>query len=97
MDTIGPRLLKLAAPYISESLTFICNQSIVKSVFPKKRKEGKVTPLHKNGAKDDTNNYRPISVLPVVSKLLEKHVHDFSDGLFFFKQSITFNSVRFPA
>ena len=76
VDTIGPRLLKLAAPYISESLTFICNQSIVKSVFPKKWKEGKVTPLHKNGAKDDTNNYRPISVLPVVSKLLEKHVHD---------------------
>ena len=76
VDTIGPRLLKLAAPYISESLTFICNQSIVKSVFPKKWKEGKVTPLHKKGAKDDTNNYRPISVLPVVSKLLEKHVHD---------------------
>ena len=75
MDTIGPRLLKLAAPYMSESLTFICNQSIVKSVFPKKWKEGKVTPLHKNGAKDD-KNYRPISVLPVVSKLLEKHVHD---------------------
>ena len=76
VDTIGPRLLKLAAPYISESLTFICNQSIVKSVFPKKWKEGKVTPLHKNGAKDDTNNYKPILVLPVVSKLLEKHVHD---------------------
>ena len=76
VDTIGPRLLKLAAPYISESLTFICIQSIVKSVFPKKWKEGKVTPLHKNGAKDYTNNYSPISVLPLVSKLLEKHVHD---------------------
>ena len=75
-DTIGPRLLKLAAPYISESLTFICNQSIVNSIFPEKWKEGKVTPLYKNGPRDDTNNYRPISVLPVVSKLLEKHVHD---------------------
>ena len=75
-DTIGPRLLKLAAPYISESLTFICNQSIVNSTFPEKWKEGKVTPLHKNGSREDTNNYRPISVLPVVSKLLEKHVHD---------------------
>ena len=75
-DTIGPRLLKLAAPYISESLTFICNQSIANSTFPEKWKEAKVTPLHKNGPRDDTNNYRPISVLPVVSKLLEKHVHD---------------------
>ena len=46
------------------------------STFPEKWKEGKVTPLHKNGPKDDTNNYRPISVLPVLSKLLEKHVHD---------------------
>ena len=71
-DNIGPRLLKLAAPYISESLTFICNQSIMNSTFPEKWKEGKVTPLHKNGPKDDTNNYRPISVLPVLSKLLEK-------------------------
>ena len=35
-----------------------------------------MTPLYKNGPRDDTNNYRPISVLPVVSKLLEKHVHD---------------------
>ena len=75
-DTTGPRLLKLAAPYISESLTFICNQSIANSIFPEKWKEAKVIPLHKNGRRDDTNNYRPISVLPVVSKLLEKHVHD---------------------
>ena len=35
-----------------------------------------MTPLHKNGPKEDTNNYRLISVLPVVSKLLGKHVHD---------------------
>ena len=32
--------------------------------------------MHKNGPKDDTNNYRPISDLPVLSKLLEEHVHD---------------------
>ena len=75
-DNIGPRLLKLAASYISESLTFICNQSIISYTFPEKWKEGKVTPLHKTGPKDDTNNYRPISVLPIVSKLLERHVHD---------------------
>ena len=75
-DSIGPTLLKLAAPYISKCLTFICNQSIINSIFPEKWKEGKVTPLYKNGPKDDANNYKPISVLPVSSKLLEKHVHD---------------------
>ena len=75
-DNIGPRLLKLAAPFISDSLKHICNHSINNSTFPDKWKEGKVRPLHKSGSKDDTNNYRPISILPVISKLLEKHVHD---------------------
>ena len=46
------------------------------SQFPDKWKEAKVTPLHKNGPKDDLNNYRPISILPVISKVLEKHTHD---------------------
>ena len=34
-----------------------------------------MSPLHKSGPCDDVNNYRPISVLPVLSKILEKHVH----------------------
>ena len=75
-DNIGARLLKLAAPFISDSLMYICNQSILNSTFPDKWKEGKVRPLYKNGPKDDTNNYRPISILPVISKMLAKHVHD---------------------
>ena len=75
-DNVGPRLLKLAAPYISDDITYICNQSINKSTFPRKWKEAKVSPLHKNGPHDDVNNYRPISILPVLSKVLEKHVHD---------------------
>ena len=75
-DNIGPRLLKIAASHIAESVTYICNQSIKTSNFPEKWKEAKVTPLHKGGPKDDINNYRPISILPVISKILEKHVHD---------------------
>lgn len=76
LDEIGPRLLRISAPYISESITYLCNQSIKMGIFPDKWKEGKVTPLLKTGDKDDPNNYRPISILPVLSKLLEKHVHD---------------------
>ena len=34
-----------------------------------------MSPLYKNGPQDDVNNYRPISVLPVLSKVIEKHVH----------------------
>ena len=35
-----------------------------------------MSPLHKNGPHDDVNNCRPISSLPVLSKVIEKHVHD---------------------
>ena len=75
-DGIGPRLLKLAAPHIAEHVTFICNHSMNVSVFPNKWKEAEVTPLHKGGPSEEVNNYRPISILPVLSKVLEKHVHE---------------------
>ena len=73
---IGPRLLKLAAPFIADEVTYICNHSISNSIFPSKWKEAKVAPLHKNGPREEVNNYRPISILPVLSKVLEKHVHE---------------------
>ena len=38
-------------------------------------KKAKVTPLHKSGTKDDPRNYHPMSVLPVVSKVLESLIH----------------------
>ena len=75
-DTIGPRLLRLAAPNITDDITYICNSSIKTSVFHRKWKEAKVSPLFKNGLFEDVNNYRPISILPTLSKLIEKHVHD---------------------
>ena len=75
-DMIGPRLLNLAAPCIADEATFICNYSINNSVFLNKWKEAKITPLYKNGSLEEVNNYCPISILPVMSKVLEKHVHD---------------------
>ena len=45
-------------------------------MFPLAWKEAKVIPLHKNGPKSDKNNYRPISVLPVLSKVFERHLHN---------------------
>ena len=75
-DKIGPILWKLGAPFITESLTYICNLSIKTSTFPEKRKESKLNPLHKGDRSNDLNNFRSISILPVLSKLFEKHVHD---------------------
>ena len=76
MDGIPPRLLKVAADEICVPLAHILNSSLSTGVFPSEWKTARVTPIFKSGAKDDVNNYRPISVLPVVSKLLERVVHD---------------------
>ena len=72
IDNIGPKILKLSANVITPSLTFFVNKSILSGEFPSSWKEAKVKPLFKSGAKDDVNNYRPISILPTLSKLIEK-------------------------
>ena len=74
MDNIGPKILKLSANIIAPSLVYIINKSITSGTFPSVWKEAKVKPLFKSGDKDDINNYRPISILPTVSKLIEKWV-----------------------
>ena len=51
------------------------NCSIRSAVFIDKWKEARVTPLFKSGESFHLSNYRPVSVLPVVSKIIERHVH----------------------
>jgi hypothetical protein len=76
MDLFSVKLLKLAAPYISNSLAYICNLSLCTGVFPADWKKAKVTPIFKAGEKSDVGNYRPISVLPLISKIIERAVHN---------------------
>ena len=76
MDRIPARLLKAASDHIHVPFAFICNLSLRTGEFPSDWKLARVTPLFKAGAKDDVNNYRPVSILSVVSKLLEGIVHD---------------------
>ena len=72
LDGIGPRLLKLSSGIISKSVSFIAQKCIASSEFLNMWKQAKVTPLHKGGAKKELSNYLPISLLPTLSKLLEK-------------------------
>ena len=72
LDGIGPKMLKLSLGIITKSITYIVNKCILYGHFPDSWKLAKVNPLFKSGAKDDINNYRPISILPTLSKLIEK-------------------------
>ena len=74
-DNISPCLLKLALPYIVEPLTYICNPSLSKKVFSAVLKKAKVIPLPKVKDLSEPNNFRPISILPLLSKPIERHVH----------------------
>ena len=56
-------------------MTDIFNQSLKSSVFPKIWKEGKVTPIYKSGDRSNMSNYRPITVLPILGKILERLAH----------------------
>ena len=76
-DGVSAKLLRIAAPAIADSLCKLINFCIEKQTFPTKWKVGKVTPIYKEqGNRDDKNNYRTITVLPLLSKLLKKHICD---------------------
>ena len=51
-------------------LAFIFNNSFLQGKFPDKLKYASVTPIHKDGSKLLLNNYRPISILPLFSKVI---------------------------
>ena len=75
-DRITSKLLKMAARIIVPSLTSIFSKSILTGIYPNDWKAATVTTLLKKGIKSDRNNYRPISVIPVVSRVFEKIVHN---------------------
>ena len=75
-DDIPAHLLKLALLYIVKSFTYLYNLCIQKSIFPEMFKTAKVVPLPKNTDRADPNSFRPISLLSVLSKPLERLIHN---------------------
>ena len=61
---------------ISPILTSIINKSLQQGKFPTLFKLARVIPLHKGGSKSEINNYRPISILPLLSKIFERIVYN---------------------
>ena len=76
LDGISSQLIKISAPVIVASITEIFNCSIVTRIFPDEWKAARVTPVFKGGSPSDVNNYRPISIIPMVAKTFEKFICD---------------------
>ena len=76
-DKISPRLfVKLAEPGILSSLTKFINRCITSSYWPSDWKISNVSPIYKKDSETLKSNYRPVSVLPAVSKMAERVIFD---------------------
>lgn len=91
LDGISTKAIKCAKNLISSNLSKSFNKLLVDGNFPDTLKMAKVTPIYKSGSKVEPGNYRPISVLPVLSKLLEKILHN---RLYQYLSNINFLSDR---
>ena len=74
LDLLSPNILKISAECICKPLTRMINYCLSNGVFPKRWKEAKIIPRHKSGAIDDISCYRAISILPTLSKIIERHI-----------------------
>ena len=75
LDGISANLLKNMSEIISSTLTIIINQSLTTGIFPDRLKCAKVVPIYKKDNPHLPGNYRPISLLPAISKVFEKVVY----------------------
>ena len=76
IDMIPSRALKIAADIIAPSITWIFNRSLKTGIFVDAWKKAYVLPIYESGDRRLCKNYRPTSILPVISKILERSVFD---------------------
>jgi hypothetical protein len=75
-DGIPTIIYRNLASTLAPSMTMLFNLSLLSGTVPDEWKWANVVPIFKKGAKNDVTNYRPISLLPVIGKILEKCIHD---------------------
>ena len=79
-DKIPVNVLKVIANEISDPLSIVYNKIICTGIYPSSWKLAKVNPVFKKGVKSAIKNYRPISILPVFSKVFEGFLYDYLFG-----------------
>ena len=75
-DEIPARILKECASEISPSLRSLFNTSLKVGKVPDEWKKSNVTPVHKKDSRENVSNYRPISLLSIISKVMERCIHN---------------------
>ena len=76
IDNLSGKFLKDGANVLALPISQLCNLSISLSTFPQDCKIAKLKPQYKKGSRTEPKNFRPISLLPLLSKLIEKTIHD---------------------
>jgi hypothetical protein len=80
-DNLSPHVLKNCARQLAPSLSALFNLSMATGTIPEQWKTANVVPIFKSGDKCDVSNYRPISLLCIVSKVMERCIVDHAYGL----------------
>ena len=75
-NSIRTKILKVHSKTLSKPLAELINLSLNQGKFPTILKIAKVIPIHKRGDKSECDNYRPISLISSIRKLIEKTVHE---------------------
>ena len=94
-SSIPLKMLKTVADLIVIPLCHIINLSFTTGVFPTILKIAKVLPLHKGGSTLDPNNFRPISLLSIFDKIIEKIIHKRLYGFLEFHNILYANQFGF--
>ena len=76
IHNISPDLVKLSNQAVAQSLSIIFNRCIHEGHFPQSMKKAKLIPLHKGESALSVANYRPISLLPIFSKIFERLIYN---------------------
>ena len=74
LDSINNRVVKTCHEELAKPMTMIINQTIQEGYVPSIYKKARIIPLYKKGASDCCGNYRPVSLLPALSKIVEKAI-----------------------
>ena len=93
IDGVGPKILKHCAMSLFQPLHHLFNLTLTSSVIPTEWKMHQIVPVFKSGDRSLVQNYRPISLLCNVSKVLESIIHD--KIVSFVTSSISYNQFGF--